>query len=205
MKTARTTKSIKEVQLERALSLARLEARRLAARVAELERAALVDPLTGLGNRRGLKGRVAEELARCRRSHRHFCLLAIDVDFFKSVNDTYGHATGDAVLVKTAEVLGAQLREGDYIARYGGEEFVVVLSDTDEETGLAVAERIRAAVEKAVCEAGGESISVTVSVGLSCFPNDALTPETLFCAADKALYRVKESGRNGVLAAGESA
>lgn len=203
MKAARTYQSAREARLERELVLLRAELRRVKARLAELEQAALADPLTGIGNRRALERRIGEELSRSRRTGRPFCLLAIDVDFFKLVNDTYGHAAGDAVLVKTAQTLSSVLREGDYIARYGGEEFVVILPETDEETGLGVAERIRRAVECAVCSLDGERISITVSVGLACFPKDGATPGSLFGAADRALYKVKEAGRNGVMPAGE--
>lgn len=203
MKAARTYQSAREARLERELVFLRAELRRVKARLAELEQAALADPLTGVGNRRALERRIGEELSRSRRTGRPFCLLAIDVDLFKLVNDTYGHAAGDAVLVKTAQTLGSALREGDYIARYGGEEFVVILPETDEETGLGVAERIRQAVECAVCSLDGERISITVSVGLACFPKDGATPDSLFRAADRALYKVKEAGRNGVMPAGE--
>ena len=121
----------------------------------------------------------------------------IDIDFFKKVNDTYGHASGDEVLRTVASIIKAQLRESDIPARYGGEEFAVLLPYTHIDEAKIVGERLRKAVEEASIQLDKLNINVTISMGLAELTPD-LSGEELFKLADKALYEAKESGRNRV-------
>ena len=127
--------------------------------------------------------------------------MMIDIDFFKKVNDTYGHASGDKVLRTVASVIKAQLRESDIPARYGGEEFAVLLPYTHIDEAKIVGERLRKAVEETTVSLDNLNINVTISMGLAEFRQDE-SGEELFAQADKALYKAKESGRNRVVCAG---
>ncbi len=161
----------------------------------ELELLSRIDPLTGLFNRRYFEERMKVEFARCQRYQSTLCCLMIDIDHFKRVNDTRGHAAGDAALKELAHCLRATLREVDLLARFGGEEFVALLPATRQAEGLAAAERVRRAV-------ASTPIGITVSIGVSSFPGPETTdPEALLRAADRALYRAKGAGRNRVEAA----
>ena len=165
----------------------------------QLERLATTDPLTGLHNRRHLQQALDFELARGQRAEHPFCLLMIDIDHFKRVNDTWGHAVGDKVLVKVAEVLSENLRSTDLRARWGGEEFVAMLLDSDRDAGLHTAEKIRETVELTELDVGlEETVRVTISIGLACHPQDGVLENKLFGHADAAMYRAKERGRNRV-------
>ena len=130
-----------------------------------------------------------------------------DIDFFKSVNDTYGHAVGDCVLKTVAKQIKKELREYDIPSRYGGEEFTILLPNTSLEEATVVAERLRYSIEKKIInieEYGIENvskISVTISVGVAQYKNAMKEPENLYQAADKALYTAKENGRNRVIVA----
>lgn len=175
----------------------------------DLERAfeqATTDALTGLKNRRFLEERMAEELERSRRTGRPLSLLILDVDRFKSVNDTYGHQTGDRVLHAVAQAIASTVRTIDLAVRYGGEEFCVLAPDTDGNGGLILADRIREAVEAMVIplEGGGE-LRVTASLGVSEYKTHGTDAKSLFAAADRALYTAKETGRNRVVAAKQAA
>ncbi len=174
--------------------------RRLREVRAELERLSVTDELTGLANRRGLAAELERELRRSRR-HGHPCaILMLDVDRFKTFNDTWGHQAGDAVLIRLAATLRESVRDVDTVVRYGGEEFLVILPETPAAEAARVAERIRERTERdrVAAEAGGAELGVTVSIGYAVFPEHADAPETLVEAADQALYRSKESGRNRV-------
>jgi len=166
-----------------------------------LQAASLTDPLTGLANRRHLVERFRREAMRAQRTGGPMVVLLADVDRFKAVNDTWGHETGDAVLAAIADVLQANLREYDLCGRWGGEEFLILLPETTLEGGLAVAEKLRAAV--ATCEPGGimrPEIEVSLSVGVTLY--DADEPiETSISRADGALYEAKTAGRNRCVAA----
>lgn len=171
---------------------------------AELERLSVTDPLTGLANRRHMTEELEREVRRSGRLGRVFTVLMLDVDHFKNFNDTYGHPAGDELLKRLANSLEDVVREVDTAARYGGEEFLVILAETPAGSAGQVAERIRGRVaeERFTPEGGTAAVGVTVSIGMAEFPADGASPEALISAADKALYRAKEGGRNRVVAAG---
>ena len=159
------------------------------------------DALTGLLNRRELLRRLREELDRAQRYERPCALLLVDIDRFKSVNDTWGHPAGDAVLRAIADMIGNAVRPTDRAARYGGEEFAVLLPETGLEGALALAERLRAAIAaRPVAVSPERSIAVTASLGVAARPDDGRDVESLIACADKALYRAKQGGRNAVAA-----
>lgn len=163
---------------------------------------ATVDALTNLNNRRQFELRLGQEIATTKRQSSPLCAMMIDIDFFKKVNDTYGHASGDAVLKGVAGIIKSALRESDIPSRYGGEEFAVLLPYTHIEEARIVGERLRKAVESTPIAINNEdtnikSIGVTISMGLAEF-NNTETGEELFERADKALYEAKTSGRNRV-------
>ncbi|URI07186.1 diguanylate cyclase [Aquincola tertiaricarbonis] len=164
---------------------------------AELNQLARRDALTGLPNRRAADERLASELSRHRRNHQPLTLLGIDIDHFKRVNDTHGHAAGDATLVQVAQLLQRTLRSTDFVARTGGEEFLVLLPETDTEGGQQVAEKLRAAVEALTLETVG---SVTISVGMTNRAHTYRDGAAATHAADVALYAAKRGGRNRVVA-----
>lgn len=166
---------------------------------AQLERMARSDALTGLSNRRDFYDKAEHEIARSRRSMQVFCVLMLDVDFFKKINDEYGHAGGDDVLVQLAQLLVAQLRSVDLPARIGGEEFAVLMPATPLAEATRAAERMRLALQTtAVVLRDGRAVHVTASLGLAQWnPGDADIEATLK-RADAALYRAKAQGRNRV-------
>ncbi|WP_413251135.1 GGDEF domain-containing protein [Shinella zoogloeoides] len=166
-----------------------------------LERAADTDYLTGLPNRRSLARAGVEAFLSARQAGGGLCLAVFDIDKFKAINDTYGHDAGDRVLVHVANRLRAGLRPADLIARTGGEEFVVLFRDMAEADGLAIVERMRAAVENGGFSADGEGIALTVSAGLAARATRDETYDDLLRRADAALYRAKANGRNRVEAA----
>ena len=167
-----------------------------------LQKLSTRDPLTGLANRRSLIDSGCEEIKRSQRTGRPLSLLMIDLDYFKRINDTLGHAHGDSVLVATASALRATMRAIDHIGRWGGEEFVVVLPETDGEAAVAAAERVRAAIEALSVEHDGRTAVITVSVGVATLRSPAGEAGPLFHAlvedADRALYDAKDDGRNCV-------
>ena len=158
---------------------------------------ATLDALTNLNNRRQFEIRLKQEIATTKRQKTPLCAMMIDIDFFKKVNDTYGHASGDEVLRTAASVIKAQLRESDIPARYGGEEFAVLLPYTHIEEAVIVGERLRKAVEETPIFVDNKNINVTISMGLAEFGQEE-NGEELFKRADSALYEAKESGRNRV-------
>lgn len=165
----------------------------------DTERMAIIDGLTGLYNHREFQRRLDEEVNRCRRYNRIFAFLMLDIDHFKSFNDTYGHRVGDAVLKIVGSIIKAETRNVDYAARYGGEEFTVILPETDIDGGYLVAERIRTRIfEHPFTSPKGEKALMTISIGVASFPLDAKNREDIIVAADQALYFAKESGRNYV-------
>jgi diguanylate cyclase (GGDEF)-like protein len=160
---------------------------------------ALRDPLTQLYNKRYLLDRIESEVAFARRHASPLSLLMIDVDHFKLVNDRHGHLAGDAVLVNIARILTDAIRDEDVVARFGGEELAIVLRATELDAATSLAERVRRRVEESTVDHGGESLGVTISIGVAAYPvTDAQTGRDLLAAADRALYRAKEDGRNRV-------
>ncbi len=181
--------------------------RRLRESRAELERVSVTDELTGLANRRLLMAELVREVRRSERHETPLAILMLDVDHFKKFNDTFGHRAGDGVLQRLAVTLKKCVRDVDTVARYGGEEFLVMLPEIPAAEAARVAERIRAAIEadRFTPEGSDMALSITVSAGSAVFPGDGRTADTLIEAADRALYRSKEAGRNRVTAAGAPA
>jgi diguanylate cyclase (GGDEF)-like protein len=159
---------------------------------------ALTDQLTGLANRRHFDDHFARALAGVDRNGDSVSLIVVDVDFFKRVNDSYGHAAGDAVLKAVAAAIRDSARAVDLCARYGGEELVVVLPKTSLAAACDVAERLRQAVARKVVRMEGREITVTASFGVATYPESAHAHDAVFPAADRALYRAKAEGRNCV-------
>jgi diguanylate cyclase (GGDEF)-like protein len=168
----------------------------------EIKRMAITDGLTGLFNHKHFHKRLSRELGRFQRTSRPLSLLLMDIDFFKKINDTYGHPAGDEVLRGVAGIVMETIREVDVAARYGGEEFAAVLIDTDKRGAARLAERLRKNIQKTRFEAEGHTISVTASIGISSCGEDAEQTEEIIALADRALYRAKEGGRNRVVAVG---
>jgi two-component system cell cycle response regulator len=164
-----------------------------------METMATTDGLTGLTNHRTFQERFAQLLDRGARHGHAASLLLCDVDFFKKVNDNYGHPVGDEVLRRVAKVLAEVARKIDVVARYGGEEFAVVLDGSTAEQARAVAERIRQEVGRLVIDTEKGPLSVTMSVGVAAFPEDSRERAVLIERADHALYHAKHSGRNQVV------
>ena len=160
--------------------------------------AALVDPLTGIANRRAFLEDVDALSKRQEAEGRSAAVLLADLDHFKSINDRFGHAVGDRVLQIFAEVASAKLGPHDLIGRLGGEEFAIVLYDAGRDKGLAIAERIRLAFETAAAEVDGRPIGGTVSMGMVIAETNLFDIPALLAQADQALYCAKERGRNRI-------
>jgi len=164
-----------------------------------MEHLATTDGLTGLNNHRHFQELLAREIERSRRYRRPLALLIMDIDHFKSFNDTYGHPVGDLVLKEIATCIKNAIRLNDIPARYGGEEFVVIIPESTAQGALKTAERIRASIEQHTVVSLGRELKVTISIGCSAFPENAPTQQALIDTADKALYSAKEHGRNRVI------
>ena len=166
-----------------------------------LEMLSITDGLTQLYNHRYFQDELARAFEESQRYSRPLSLAIIDLDFFKKVNDTYGHAVGDEVLKKVASLFRESIRSTDLAARYGGEEFAVMMPETELADALVFAEKIRSLVETTPINTQAGPINATVSVGLSTAPHtNVRAAKELVIAADKALYRAKRSGRNQVQA-----
>lgn len=157
------------------------------------------DPLSGLLNRRAFNGIVEHELLRFKRTQQPLCLLLLDLDHFKTVNDRFGHPLGDVVIKRVATLLSSQVRSLDSLARLGGEEFMLLLVDCDREHGLQIAEHLRQLVETHLKVVDGNAVALTVSIGLSYLEaGQSGTYDSLYVASDRALYSAKQDGRNRV-------
>ncbi len=193
---------LKVMQLSEELQDALTSERRA---LSALSKSAVTDELTGALNRRGVLTDLDNELARCRRFRHGLAVLMIDIDHFKSINDTHGHACGDEALRSVVRALQSMLRTTDILGRFGGEEFLVLLPELDEQGALIAAERLRAKVAANVVEFEGKRLSPTISLGLALHAADE-TGDRLIARADEALYAAKRNGRNRVeLAVSESA
>ncbi|MBL1321290.1 MAG: GGDEF domain-containing protein [Methylophaga sp.] len=161
----------------------------------EAQAAALQDKLTGLNNRGAFDKSLKREIDLAQRQHSPMSLVMLDIDFFKAVNDTYGHSAGDLALKKLAKSLTDSMRASDIAFRYGGEEFTLILSNTDSKAALLVAERIRIAISQLNCNDGSRTFGFTVSLGVAQLKHGEKS-ESLFSRADSALYKAKKAGRN---------
>lgn len=165
------------------------------------------DELTGLLTSKSFFSELRREAARAEIESRPFCVLMMDLDYFKTVNDTYGHLVGSQTLEELGAVIKNALRAGDVASRFGGEEFAAFLLDADYAQGLVAAERVRSAIEQHTFQAvrkdslgENQTHRITISVGVAAFPDDARDPIQLIELADSALYRAKRSGRNRICA-----
>jgi diguanylate cyclase (GGDEF)-like protein/PAS domain S-box-containing protein len=164
----------------------------------KLETLSRTDPLTGLLNRRSLEDYLAKEYSRFKRHGTKFSALMLDVDHFKSINDKYGHSTGDGVLKMLADSCTVKLRRYDVMARYGGEEFCMILPYTDGEHAAVLADKLRTAIAAKALQAGDSAVRVTASIGVSEVQASDKTPGDILERADAALYEAKRSGRDRV-------
>ena len=164
-----------------------------------LRRLAAYDDLTGLWNRRMILDRLEMELHRARRESTHVSVALVDLDHFKQINDTHGHAAGDAVLRHAADRMRTTLRDYDYLGRYGGEEFLIVVSNSEAGVVTEVAERCRRAVAEQPVTIGDRRVPVTISVGVASTRAVGFDEAALMQSADAALYQAKAEGRNRVI------
>jgi len=172
--------------------------------VHRLEQMATTDGLTGCLNKRAFFDEMRRKIRSADRFNRRVSLVVTDLDHFKSVNDTYGHATGDVVLKELGELLRRMKRETDVVARFGGEEFCILCEETDTDGAIQLAERIREAMAGTVFQTEHGELTVTCSLGVATYPDDAPNDQVLFEEADKALYAAKHQGRDRVCKANEA-
>jgi len=177
-----------------------------AVNVQRLKRQGITDTLTALNNRRFFEQRLQEEIEVSRRSKTALSCMMLDVDYFKKVNDSYGHQVGDQVLRQVASLIRTQLRGSDVLSRYGGEEFVALLSNTDSETAQDIAERVRRGIEEHVFSLpSGDKFNVTISIGVATYTPTgesgvaSADGEILVGIADRCLYAAKGAGRNAIV------
>jgi diguanylate cyclase (GGDEF)-like protein len=162
----------------------------------ESERRAIIDQLTGCFNRRYFETKLEDELNLAKRFRNKLSLIMFDIDHFKKVNDTYGHPAGDTVLQEVVVAAKSCLSAADSLCRYGGEEFTVIMPETDISEAIDIAERMRKSVEEHAFYGGDTLINVTISLGISEYPEHAILKEAIVQKADGALYTAKNSGRN---------
>jgi diguanylate cyclase (GGDEF)-like protein len=162
-------------------------------------RLSTVDPLTGLFNRTFFFAAVDREIARSARSNRGFCVLMMDLDELKTINDQHGHYFGDRVLNGVGEVIRSGVRKIDTAARYGGDEFVVLLPETDPTGAYVLAEKVRIGVTELDIPVSGVPLEASISVGVVSYPDDGRTSDELLISADQAMYASKRGGRNRVM------
>jgi len=166
----------------------------------QAERLSKVDPLTGLNNRRAFYDATAPMWSSALRSHRDMSVIMLDIDKFKDINDTFGHAYGDVLLIETAKALKEACREGDILTRWGGEEFLLFLPETDLDNALTLAERLREKISTLRVDVGQNEIGFTASFGVAEKDTRSSNLDALISAADRQLYKAKASGRNKVCA-----
>ena len=191
--TARIKNGMRILELERCLKKAN----------EEIRIASMTDPLTKIYNRGYLSDHLPNEINRARRYGHPFSIILCDIDYFKKVNDTFGHPAGDQVLKEFVQRLLGSIRENvDWVARYGGEEFMIILPETDCESALIVAERLRNNVASKEMDINKKKIRITASFGITGFnadtPNEKISVETMISKADEYLYQAKQNGRDRV-------
>lgn len=162
----------------------------------QIQELSMTDGLTGLANHRYFMKRFEEEIARASKLTLNFAFLMVDIDYFKACNDRSGHLVGDVVLQEIGRILKKNTRQIDLVARYGGEEFAVLLPETSKDGAYFAAERIRRDVESKKFRAYDEELNITISIGLSSFPDDATKSQEIIEKADSGLYKAKSQGRN---------
>ncbi len=165
----------------------------------ELHEISITDGLTGLYNRKHIMELFELEITRSKRYNQPLALLIIDIDHFKKVNDTYGHQSGDTVMRHLAEAFRRSVRDCDFVGRYGGEEFLIILPNNDVRSGVKSAERIRRSVSELQLPGDLDGISITISIGVSGYPDYGEDAEVILSKADDALYKAKAHGRNQVI------
>ncbi|MBI3532307.1 MAG: diguanylate cyclase [Burkholderiales bacterium] len=167
---------------------------------AELKALANIDTLTRLPNRRQFMARLAEELQRVQRQMtQSACVLMLDIDHFKQINDTYGHAGGDLALQHFAHLMRAELRSIDSCGRLGGEEFAILLPGASLEAAQRIAERLREKLAESTLDIDGKSVALTASIGIAALHSADVNPDAVLKRADGALYEAKATGRNRVV------
>lgn len=164
----------------------------------------VTDGLTGAYNHKYLLKRLREEVSASRRYSQPVALAMIDIDHFKAVNDTWGHPTGDRILIDLTDLIKRNMRDCDLLARYGGEEFALILPNTARAGAVTIAERLRASTDRHAFVTPGGRRRITISIGVAACPRDAEDRDGLVARADQALYAAKREGRNRVAAAGAS-
>lgn len=167
----------------------------------EMKILAMTDPLTKCLNRRGFYELAQRRIEKMLSKSQCVCLIYWDIDHFKNLNDTYGHAAGDEVLVKTVKCVNDNIKQDDLLGRLGGEEFVVLLGRVDKQTAQKVSERLRSAIEALVIDFNNSSIKVTASFGVTAVETADIVVEQAIDIADKALYQANVNGRNQVVLA----
>jgi diguanylate cyclase len=172
-----------------------IETEQLKEQVRKKQEEATHDPLTGVANRLAYNQKIESEIARNKRYQSPLTLMVWDIDKFKSINDSYGHAAGDKVLKVIAKLLSSNIRETDFVARFGGEEFVIVMPETEINAAEGVAEKLRTTIENSEFHFRGKRVVITASCGIAEIKHNE-TEEQLFQRADDALYEAKDSGRN---------
>lgn len=182
-------------ELTERLSVMEKETVELRNKVVKQRNLAMCDRLTGLPNRAAYDERLDQEYRRWRRFNENLCMVMIDVDHFKNINDNFGHKAGDKVLATIAAVIRDRVRETDFVARYGGEEFVALVTGAKIEDAFKVADKLRASIESCGFHFRGARVPVTISAGIAEF-HDNDTPDDVFERADKAMYEAKNNGRN---------
>jgi diguanylate cyclase (GGDEF)-like protein len=170
----------------------------------KLREQAIRDPLTNLFNRRYLEETLDRELARAGRESYPVCIIMVDLDYFKKINDTYGHDAGDQVLRALATTLAGQSRRGDFACRYGGEEFVIVMPNITRRTAYERAKKLRRHLNSLQIPYEGHCLTTTISMGIACYPTNGETRQALLRAADQAMYAAKKAGRDHILMSDET-
>jgi diguanylate cyclase (GGDEF)-like protein len=188
-----------EKDLRRAMDRLQTQLIEIGTLQSQLREQAIRDALTNVFNRRYLEETLERELARAERERYPLCVIMMDLDYFKDVNDTYGHEAGDVVLKTLAETVVRQSRHGDFVCRYGGEEFVLVMPNIGIETARQRAVELHQTINSLNIPYGVFNLTTTISMGIAAYPEHGKTKEELLRAADRAMYIAKNTGRNRVV------